>query len=142
LAVTGDNAQFIVEAYTNSPSCYPYATTPNCGVICTPWRSPFTKSASCTSVPHVYNYSMQLNPADLYTVPSPMWSVGTVSYVAGSAGQYVGKYFPERKDNYDMYALFVQYKFFGFNENFDFDFFFFLQLCHAARAGRFVWFVL
>jgi hypothetical protein len=54
-ALTTDKAQFVVEAYTNSPSCYPYATTPNCQVMCTPWAWPNVKSPSCLSVPHVWN---------------------------------------------------------------------------------------
>ena len=72
--------------------------------MCTPWAWPHTVSPSCTSVPHVFNSTMQLNPADLYTVPSPEWSVGTVQYV--STNQYKGTIFPERKDRYDVYVLY------------------------------------
>jgi hypothetical protein len=49
---------------------------------------------------------VQLNPADLYTVPAPQWSVGTVTYSGGNT--YVATYFPERKDNYDISVMLVE----------------------------------
>jgi hypothetical protein len=48
----------VMEAYTNTPQCAPMAATPNCPVTCIPYNTPWVRSRSCDSVPHVNSAQM------------------------------------------------------------------------------------
>jgi hypothetical protein len=96
-------ALFVVEMFTSNPICDTKAVSSQCKVICTPWKAPHTRSPSCLSSPHVDTTQFKLNPSDLKLVTCPEWSVGIMTDVGG--GVYIGTYFPERKDHYDVYVL-------------------------------------